>query len=235
MCGIAGVLGTQLHHGDLDAMLSKLGHRGPDAHGRCCHNGAKLGHRRLSIIDVDGGNQPLYNEDHSICIVFNGEIYNHRALRAFLGPLHTFSTNTDTEVILHLYEELGEKCLALLDGMFAFAICDVSGGAFLARDRLGIKPLYTSWQGDCVYFASEIKALQGVVDDFEEFPAGHYYHTDSGMYSYFSMSDDVVQASNKENSVAQIRCLMERAVIKRLAHFPKLGHAVVEASREVLA
>ena len=223
MCGIAGILGTQLHQGDLDRMLSKIEHRGPDDHGRCCHNGGKLGHRRLSIIDVDGGNQPLYNEDRSICIVFNGEIYNHRALRAFLGPLHTFTTNTDTEVILHLYEELGEKCLALLDGMFAFAISDSAGTVFLARDPLGIKPLYTSWQGDSVYFASEMKALLGVVEDFEEFPAGHFYHTESGLCRYFSVADDVPVTPADERPATHVRCILERAVIKRLMSDVPLG------------
>ncbi|MEN6584190.1 MAG: asparagine synthase B [Armatimonadota bacterium] len=223
MCGIAGILGKQIQCGDLGLMLSRLSHRGPDDNGRCTHNGAKLGHARLSIIDVDGGRQPLFNEDGTICIVFNGEIYNHRALRTFLEPLHTFTTHTDTEVILHLYEEFGEKCLALLDGMFAFAISDTSRGLFLARDPLGIKPLYTSWRGDCIYFASEMKAFRDVVDEYEEFPAGHYYQTDCGLQRYFSISDKVSTAPEEENSTTQLRCLLERAVIKRLMSDVPLG------------
>ncbi len=223
MCGIAGIVGRPLHQGDLDAMLSRLEHRGPDDRGGCCHNGGKYGQRRLSIIDVDGGNQPLYNEDKSICIVFNGEIYNYQALRTFLQPLHAFTTEVDTEVILHLYEELGEKCLALLDGMFAFAISDANAGLFLARDPLGIKPLYTSWQGDCVYFASEIKAFEGVVDDFEEFPAGHYYHSDVGLCRYFSVSDQVPFEESGGREAEQLRLLVERAVVKRLMSDVPLG------------
>lgn len=223
MCGIAGILGKQIQCGNLELMLSRLSHRGPDDNGRCTHNGAKLGHARLSIIDVDGGKQPLFNEDGSICIVFNGEIYNHRALRTFLEPFHTFATRTDTEVILHLYEEFGEKCLALLDGMFAFAISDVNRGMLLARDPLGIKPLYTSWQGDCVYFASEIKALQDVVEEYEEFPAGHYYQTECGLQKYFSISDEVPVVHKEGSSTTQLRCLLERAVIKRLMSDVPLG------------
>lgn len=224
MCGIVGLSGKKTIPGELELMLSRLEHRGPDARGKCMHNDVRLGHSRLSIIDVEGGRQPLFNEDGTICIIFNGEIYNHRALRAFLDPWHTFTTNVDTEVILHLYEEIGEKCVALLDGMFAFAISDANRGLFLARDPLGIKPLYTSWQGDCVYFASEIKALQDVVDEYEEFPAGHCYQTEHGMLKYFSLSDEVIEAPRDGSGVfARVRCLLERAVIKRLMSDVPLG------------
>jgi asparagine synthase (glutamine-hydrolysing) len=223
MCGIAGVLGSEIRCGDLNLMLSRLAHRGPDDRDKCTHNCAKLGHVRLSIIDVEGGRQPMFNEDGTICIVFNGEIYNHRTLRTSLESAHTFTTHTDTEVILHLYEEFGEKCLTLLDGMFAFAISDANRGLFLARDPLGIKPLYTSWQGDCVYFASEIKAIQDLVDDYEEFPAGHYYLTGCGQQRYFCVGDMESKAPVEECALTQVRRLLETAVIKRLMSDVPLG------------
>lgn len=204
-------------------MLSKLTHRGPDDRGECIHVDTRLGHARLSIIDVEGGRQPLFNEDGTIGIIFNGEIYNHRALRTFLEPQHHFRTQTDTEVILHLYEELGEKCVALLDGMFAFAISDADRGLFLARDPLGIKPLYVSWDKDCLYFASEIKALQDVVGEYEEFPAGHCYQTESGLLNYFNLSGDLHDSSDESDSALQLRCLLERAVVKRLMSDVPLG------------
>lgn len=223
MCGIAGIVGEPLRNGDLEIMLSRLDHRGPDDRGKCSQALTKLGHARLSIIDVDGGRQPLYNEDGTICIVFNGEIYNHLALRNCLEPRHRFKTQTDTEVILHLYEEVGEKCAAMLDGMFAFAISDADRGLFLARDPLGIKPLYTSRHGDCLYFASEIKALQEVAQDYDEFPAGHCFCADYGLFSYFDLSDEVAIAPVEKNASVELRCLLERAVIKRLMSDVPLG------------
>lgn len=223
MCGIAGILGPGTHPGELDHMLSRLSHRGPDEQGKYTQDGVRLGHSRLSIIDVAGGRQPLFNEDGTVCIVFNGEIYNHRALRSYLEPLHTFKTNTDTEVILHLYEELGEKCVVLLDGMFAFAIHDANRGTFLARDPLGIKPLYVSQQGDCLFFASEVKALQDVVEDYQEFPAGHCFQTESGLYSYFNIPSETRESITDERALAEVRCLLERAVMKRLMSDVPLG------------
>ncbi len=223
MCGIAGILGPKARCGDLDHMLSRLGHRGPDEQGKCTRDGVRLGHSRLSIIDVDGGSQPLFNEDGSVCIVFNGEIYNHRALRSYLEPLHRFKTRTDTEVILHLYEEVGEKCVVMLDGMFAFAIHDANRGMFLARDPLGIKPLYVSQDSDCLFFASEVKALQDVVDDYKEFPAGHCFQTESGLYNYFDIPDEARKSITEERAIAEVRCLLERAVIKRLMSDVPLG------------
>ena len=136
-------------------------HRGPDGAGLLIEAGVGLGHRRLSIVDVSGGHQPLSNEDDSLWIVFNGEIYNHERLRRLLmGKGHTFKTRSDTEAIVHLYEEYGPDCVDHLNGMFAFAIWDRRARRlFLARDRMGVKPLYY-WQGQGVFlFASEIKSL----------------------------------------------------------------------------
>jgi asparagine synthase (glutamine-hydrolysing) len=142
------------------AMMDALAHRGPDDRGSYFDGPVGLGHRRLSIIDVDGGRQPMTNEDGTLWIVFNGEIYNYVELRRELTRHHEFRTQSDTEVILHLYEELGERCVERLNGMFAFAIWDSrQKRLFAARDRLGVKPFYWHMDGESFSFASEPKAL----------------------------------------------------------------------------
>ncbi len=162
MCGIAGLIG----HGNrqtVAAMTSGMEHRGPDADGFHIDEVRQvfLGHRRLSIIDLPGGSQPMYNEDGSVGIVFNGEIYNHLALRAELESKgHVFKTRCDTESIIHAYEEYGERVAEKLVGMFAFAIWDNRRGRLLlVRDRLGIKPLYYCTRDGRISFASELGAL----------------------------------------------------------------------------
>lgn len=142
-------------------MMDLLRHRGPDDQGLFVNGIVGLGHRRLSIIDLKTGTQPITNEDRTIWVVFNGEIYNYRSLRDELVVRgHRFETQTDTEVIAHLYEEYGEKCVTRLRGMFAFAIWDAKQGRlFAARDRLGQKPFFYVQRGTELAFASEIKAL----------------------------------------------------------------------------
>lgn len=142
-------------------MTSAINHRGPDGEGRFFDRGVGLGHRRLSIIDVEGGAQPIGNEDGSLQIVFNGEIYNFVELRKELeGAGHVFKTRSDTEVIVHAYEQWGKKCVERFNGMFAFALWDSNKRElFLARDHLGIKPLYYVDLGNRILFGSEIKAL----------------------------------------------------------------------------
>lgn len=142
-------------------MLDPIRHRGPDDEGTYCAPQIALGHRRLSIIDLNTGHQPLSNEDGSVWIVFNGEIYNYRELRPeLLRRGHTFRTESDTEVIVHLYEELGPRCVEKLRGMFAFAIWDTKQRTLLlARDRVGIKPLYYYNRADFLAFSSEIKSI----------------------------------------------------------------------------
>jgi asparagine synthase (glutamine-hydrolysing) len=142
-------------------MLEDIRHRGPDDQGVHLDQGLAIGMRRLSIIDLAGGKQPIYNEDESIAIVFNGEIYNYLELTEKLRQCgHVFRTACDTEAIVHLYEELGEGCVHQLRGMFAFALWDKSRRKlFIARDRLGIKPLYYSQVGECLVFGSEIKSI----------------------------------------------------------------------------
>ncbi|MFY9726823.1 MAG: asparagine synthase (glutamine-hydrolyzing) [Bryobacteraceae bacterium] len=165
MCGICGKLNfdrdNSVNPAVIRGMLDTIRHRGPDDEGTYFAGQVGLGHRRLSIIDLNTGHQPVSNENGTLWIVFNGEIYNFQELRIFLlSKGHTFTTQTDTEVIVHLYEELGPECLAKLRGMFAFAIWDEGAKTlFLARDRVGIKPLYYCLTGRSLVFASEIKAI----------------------------------------------------------------------------
>jgi asparagine synthase (glutamine-hydrolysing) len=165
MCGIAGVFyvdPSRLPDRTVTELMGdRLVHRGPDARGSWIEPGVGLVHRRLSIIDVEGGDQPIGNEDGSILVVFNGEIYNYRALRVELESRgHRFRTRSDTEILVHLYEEQGESLVERLRGMFAFALWDrTRRQLLLARDRLGIKPLYVYRDGEKLLFGSELKAI----------------------------------------------------------------------------
>src|SRR5579863_9886049 len=173
MCGICGIVGMESAEDSeraLRRMLAALVHRGPDDEGALIASAGaprvSLGMRRLSIIDLSGGHQPIFNEAGDVGFVFNGEIYNFRRLRSELEQAgHHFRTKSDTEVVVHAYEEWGDACVEHLRGMFAFALLDMRGGGaaaprvFLARDRLGIKPLYYSVAGGALVFASEVRAL----------------------------------------------------------------------------
>src|SRR6266513_2777140 len=166
MCGIVGIFdlsGKRPIPRELVARMNQsLFHRGPDEDGFHFEPGLGLGHRRLSIIDLSTGQQPLYNEDGSVVVVYNGEIYNYRDLVPELQALgHVFRTRSDTEVIVHAWEEWGESCVARFRGMFAFAVWDRNRQTlFLARDRLGVKPLHYALLDDgTLIFASELKAL----------------------------------------------------------------------------
>ncbi len=170
MCGICGVIGVD-RPDEAEAivrrMVAALRHRGPDDEGVLATLHATLGIRRLSIIDLAGGHQPVFNEDRSIAVVFNGEIYNFQELRRTLEAQgHVFRSRSDTEAIVHAYEAWGENCVQHLRGMFAFAVLDQrrspdnnSPRVFLARDRLGIKPLYYTRANEVLLFASEVRAL----------------------------------------------------------------------------
>ena len=165
MCGIVGFTAEYLDPASArqtaKAMAALIRHRGPDGEGYYADTRAALGHRRLSIIDVNGGGQPMFNEDGTLVVVFNGEIYNYKPLRAELRRLgHTFATDSDTEVLLHGWEQWGRELLPRLRGMFAFAVWDRTRGTlFCARDLFGIKPLCYYKKGETLLFASEIKAF----------------------------------------------------------------------------
>jgi asparagine synthase (glutamine-hydrolysing) len=171
MCGIAGIVsaasGEQIDAEVIHRMCQAIVHRGPDDEGLFAKGGTGLGMRRLSIIDIAGGHQPVFNEDRSVWIVFNGEIYNFPKLREeLLARGHHFYTNTDTEVIVHLYEDMGADCVQKLRGMFAFALYDERRRKLLmARDRLGKKPLHYALDGERLLFGSEIKSILTVAPE----------------------------------------------------------------------
>jgi len=174
MCGIAGVVSATRESNITEAlvhhMCEQIVYRGPDDEGLYVADGAGLGMRRLSIIDLSGGHQPVFNEDRSAWVVFNGEIYNFPELRPELESRgHRFYTHTDTEVIIHLYEEMGAGCVQKLRGMFGLAIYDkVKRKLILARDRLGKKPLHYALHNGNLYFASEIKSILAVAPELAE-------------------------------------------------------------------
>jgi asparagine synthase (glutamine-hydrolysing) len=174
MCGIAGAVSTTRESDISEALVRQMCdpiiHRGPDDEGIFVQDGAGLGMRRLSIIDLSGGHQPVFNEDRTAWVVFNGEIYNFPELRPELESRgHRFYTKTDTEVIIHLYEEMGADCVQKLRGMFALAIYDErKRKLILARDRLGKKPLHYARVKDNLYFASEIKSILAVAPELAE-------------------------------------------------------------------
>ena len=170
MCGICG-----FNWDDrvlVKSMSDSINHRGPDQEGYFTDQNISLGHKRLSIIDLsENGRQPMYNEDGTICLIFNGEIYNYQELRPILEKKgHRFISNTDSEVIIHAFEEFGPDCLSLFNGMFTIAIYDMKKKKlFLARDRLGQKFLYYYHKDGKFLFASEIKALlqyEGIKKEF---------------------------------------------------------------------
>jgi asparagine synthase (glutamine-hydrolysing) len=180
MCGICGKYSPAgVHVADIEPMLRAIAHRGPDDEGVYVNGRIGLGNRRLSIIDLPGGRQPIGNEDETIWVVFNGEIYNYPALRHELQQRgHVFHTHSDTEVIVHLYEEMGERCVQKLRGMFAFALWDENQQKLLlARDRLGQKPLFYAQAGGELLFGSEIKAILAVDDQPRtmNYAAMHHY------------------------------------------------------------
>src|ERR1700726_5002911 len=171
ICGVIGIQRPELAEEVTRRMMGALSHRGPDEDGILVAPSAALGMRRLSIIDLPGGHQPVFNETRNVAVVYNGEIYNFPQLRKTLeGRGHAFRTHSDTEVVVHAYEEWGEQCLREFRGMFAFAVWDArsSGTAgeearqakiFLARDRLGIKPLYYAVANGALLFSSEVRSL----------------------------------------------------------------------------
>src|SRR6185437_7514615 len=185
MCGITGIFDTrgrrELDRATLVRMNESQHHRGPDEVGLHVEPGLGLGHRRLSIIDLSTGQQPLYNADRSVCIVYNGEVYNYRELIAELTALgYRFQTKSDTEAIVHAWEEWGEECVTHLRGMFAFALWDAKRDTlFLARDCLGVKPLHYALLPDgTLLFGSELKSLLahgGMRRDLDAFAIEEYF------------------------------------------------------------
>jgi asparagine synthase (glutamine-hydrolysing) len=227
MCGIAGAAGPGVGRQTsvVEAMTAALTHRGPDSDGFHVATDVVLGMRRLSIIDVEGGDQPIYNEDGSIAVVFNGEIYNFAELRGSLEARgHCFSSNSDTECIVHLYEEYGPSCVQHLRGMFAFALWDdARRRLMLARDRVGKKPLYYRLDRSTLWFGSELKALLATPFQRQVDPiALHHYLT----YQYVPAPWSIVEGVRKLPPAHTL--LFERGSIRlerywRLTYQPKLA------------
>jgi len=222
MCGIAGCFGVK-DVKTINRMLDSLKHRGPNDRGVHINENSVLGHTRLSIVDVATGRQPITAEGGRKGLISNGEIYNFRELKKSLGPEHIFKTKSDSEVILHTYTEKGPECVRDFDGMFAFALVD-GENFMLARDPIGIKPLYYGWRNRKMYFTSELGAMSFAgVDEVHEFPAGHYYTPEEGFVQYYKVpeiQDHIMTDIDKTADI--IRETFIKCVKKRLLADPEV-------------
>jgi asparagine synthase (glutamine-hydrolysing) len=259
MCGICGFVNLDRQQpvdpAVLEAMRDVLRHRGPNDAGIYVDGPVGLGHRRLSIIDLAGGHQPMSNEDGSIWIVYNGEVYNYIELRnTYLEGRHQFASNCDTEVMIHLYEEFGTDCIKHFNGMFAFALWDARARRLLlARDRVGVKPLYYTVQDDCFVFASEIKSLlqhpavaarvdRDALDEFMTYgyvqtprtafkgilrlPEGHFLTLDDGgmaITRYWDLQFTPDSRSTEEDHIHRVIELLNDSIRLRLRSDVPLG------------
>jgi len=216
MCGIAGCVGVDDRH-TIKLMLDALPHRGPNDRGIHVFGQFVFGHTRLSIIDVLKGHQPILADNGRSGIICNGEIYNFKAIRKHLIEKYPFKTHSDSEVILHLYREKGPECVHDLDGMFAFAIYD-GDNFMLARDPVGIKPLYYGYKDDHLYFSSELGAMSlSGVPEVHEFPCGHYYTAERGFVQYYDVPKHKnYHLTDVDQTSLLIRNTLQHAVEKRL-------------------
>ena len=219
MCGIAGIFNIQSQTPELRnkalKMAQKIRHRGPDWSGIYVGGSAILAHERLSIVDPESGGQPLYSPDRKQVLAVNGEIYNHRDIRARYAGKYAFQTGSDCEVILALYKDKGIHFLEELNGIFAFALYDEETDDYLiARDPIGVIPLYIGRdKAGRVYFGSELKALEGFCDEYEPFLPGHYYRGSEGKMQrwytrdwmdYDAVKDNYTPAADRNNGNAAI-------------------------------
>lgn len=214
MCGIVGVWGD-CSSSLIQSMKNKMIHRGPDAEGVSGGACWGLGHRRLSIMDIDGGNQPISSMKKGFQIAANGEIYNHPQLSKKLKQIHNFSTRSDSETPLHLYEDIGVETASKLDGMFSFIIANEKE-FYAARDVVGIKPLYYGSVGEALVFSSELKSFSGHADSVKEFPPGTWFHSEKGFKKYSGIPRIQPEDRSIEEYCILIRETLERAVVKRL-------------------
>jgi len=224
MCGIIGVFDLKIPAQDLRPQLldmsKKLRHRGPDWSGIYCGDKAIITHERLSIVDPTSGKQPLYSKDRKLVLGVNGEIYNHQVLRSRLKHSYEFQTRSDCEVILALYREKGKDFIEDLNGIFAFVLYDTENDSYLiARDHIGIVPLYMGWDSHGnIYFASELKALEGTCRKIEVFPPGHYFYSKERELKKWYSRDWIDYDSVKNNTTSQtlLRRALEDAVHRQL-------------------
>ena len=220
MCGIAVIAGEKNEKLLLE-MMKKMKHRGPDDQGTFIQDNISMGQVRLSIIDIKTGKQPIFNEAKDKCIVYNGEIYNFQNIKKGLENRHKFVTTTDTEVLLHLYEEKGIDCVNDLEGMFAFAIWD-NNQLFIARDRIGIKPLYYAKKNNSILFTSELKALCDC-EDINEFPPGCTYTSGKGFSKYYHYPQPAELECDADDLSEKIRVNLSDAVEKRMVSDVPVG------------
>ncbi len=213
MCGIAGIFNDNEVRA-VEEMMAAVKHRGPDGHGLWWDAHHAMGHTRLSILDLEGGAQPMSAPGGRSHIVYNGEIYNHEQLRDQMGR-YLFRTRSDTEVILELHLEDPAGHVKKLDGMFAYAVLK-DDQLTLARDPLGIKPLYVGRRNWSIAFASEMKALLKTCDAIWEFPPGHIYISRKGMRRYYDLNPGPPDIADLHTGMAEIREGLEEAVFKRL-------------------
>lgn len=224
MCGIVGVFDLKTSAESLRPqilqMSRKIRHRGPDWSGIYCGKNAILAHERLSIVDPQSGGQPLLSKDGKLALAVNGEIYNHREIRAQLAGDYEFLTGSDCEVILALYRKKGIGFLEDLNGIFAFALYDSENDSWLiARDPVGVIPLYIGWDNEGrLYVASELKALEGVCSSIKPFLPGHYWYSREGVMTRWYKRDWTEYGAVKDNTtdLAALRSALEAAVKRQL-------------------
>ncbi|KAF2516913.1 asparagine synthase B [Flavobacterium salilacus subsp. salilacus] len=223
MCGILAIIGKGKDEALVKQLSKRMSHRGPDESDlHITEKGHILSHERLSIIDIDGGKQPIQGTKQ-VWMVHNGEIYNHQQLRETVLKNHTFRTNSDSEVIVHLYEEFGYDFCNKLDGMFAFVV--INGDDYIAgRDPLGVKPLYYGLdERGRIYFASEMKVIADQCQTFSTFPPGHYYTPKTGFVKYYRPQWEDASKAVEEVDYTAIRQVLTDAVAKRLMSDVPLG------------
>jgi asparagine synthase (glutamine-hydrolysing) len=224
MCGIVGVFDLKVDSQSLRQQVlkqsKKIRHRGPDWSGIYCGEKSIIAHERLSIVDPESGGQPLYSKDKKLILGVNGEIYNHREIRAITKDKYEYQTGSDCEVILALYQEKKEKFLDDLNGIFAFCLYDETEDAYLiGRDHIGIIPLYMGWdQMGNLYVASELKALEGYCSKIQEFPPASYLYSKEGEIKRWWTRDwtDYENVKNNESSIEELREAMEASVHRQL-------------------
>ncbi|MDR1632013.1 MAG: asparagine synthase B [Dysgonamonadaceae bacterium] len=226
MCGIVGIFdlkdkSVEKARPRALAMAKKIRHRGPDWSGIYCSDKAILAHERLAIVDPQSGRQPLYSPDNDVVLAVNGEIYNHADIRERQAGMYQFKTKSDCEVILSLYMEKGVTFLEDLNGIFAFALYDSRDNSyFIARDHIGIIPLYMGWDNDgTFYVASELKSLEPYCEKIEVFPPGHYlYSKDGGRLTHWYKRDwmNYENVKDNESGIQELREALESAVKRQL-------------------
>lgn len=224
MCGFVGAFeltqDLEVLRSQVLKMAKKIRHRGPDWSGIYCGDKAVLAHERLSIVDITSGGQPLYSKDKKLVLAVNGEIYNHRSIRAKYADKYEFQSQSDCEVLLALYRDKGIDMLEDLNGIFAFALFDIENNRYIiGRDHMGIIPLYIGYdKAGQLYVASELKALEGFCPNIKEFPAGHYLDSREGEVKQWYKRDWMAYDNVKDNptDIDVLRKGLEDAVHRQL-------------------